>query len=875
MKRILFILAALLPLSVFAQDIKVSAPNLVAADEQFKITFSIEGEGKPSDFNWNSGNDFQLVWGPQKGFSSSTSIVNGKVSSSSTSTYTYILMPKAAGKFTLPAATAKVKGNTISSTPITLEVVSGGAAAGAQQGGQQSSQPQQSQSQSQVGQVSGDDLYMRLMLSSNSAVVGQPVTATIKLFQRVDIAGFDDAKFPSFNGFWSQDITPQGDIHFTREKVGEQIYNTAVIRRYVIIPQMAGDLTIDPSELVCRIYQKVPSRGNSIFDGFFDDYTTIRKRITTPATRLHVTALPGGAPASFGGGVGEFSISAKLNKDSFSTHEAGSLIVTVSGRGNVALLEAPKINFPPDFEVYDTKVTENVDKASGSTTGSKTYEYPFIPRSHGDFEIEPVQYSYYDISKGKYVTLETEAIPFTVLRGNDSDATSGSAQGVVVPGVAKKGVKNLGEDIRYINTKKPSLSAKGDFFAGSGLFWTLMAILAAAAAATWAVLRSLYSRRADVVGTKTRKATKMAMKRLKLTETFLQQNLYTAFYEELHKALLGFVSDKLNMPATDLSKDNIAERLTAGGADAATVASFIEVLDACEYARYAPNAGHDAMQAHYQKAIDTISSIDSSMKKNNTQKGAMAVIIAMLMMLPLSASAQQSDYIETQWENAGKAYAEGRWSEALEGWHAIDEAGLQSPELYYNIGNAWYKSESYAKAILYYERALKLDPSYSDARYNLEVAKAFVQDDIEPVPEFVLKTWWRKLCYVTDSTAWAVLTIFFFALTLAMVLLFLLAPASTGKKVGFFTGIAALLLTVMALNFSIQQKRDWFEADSAIVMRPVAPVKSSPSSESSSDLFVLHEGTKVQILDNVAEWTNIELADGRQGWIRTESLEVI
>lgn len=874
MKRILMILAALLPLSVFAQDIKVSAPNLVAADEQFKITFSIEGEGKPSDFNWNCGNDFQLVWGPQKGFSSSTSIVNGKVSSSSTSTYTYILLPKASGRFTLPAATAKVKGNNISSTPITLEVVSGGAASGAQQGGGQSA-GQSQQGQPQVGQVAGEDLYMRLLLSSNNVVVGQPITATIKLFQRVDIAGFDDAKFPSFNGFWSQDVTPQGDIHFTREKVGEQIYNTAVIRKYVIIPQMTGDLTIDPSELVCRIYQKVPSRGNSIFDGFFDDYTTIRKRITTPAVRIHVSGLPAGAPSSFGGGVGEFNISAKLSKDSFSTHEAGSLIVTVSGRGNVALLEAPKVNFPPDFEVYDTKVTDNVDKASGSTSGSKTYEYPFIPRSHGDFEIEPIRYSYYDISKGKYVTLETEAIPFSVARGSESDASGSAAQGVVVPGVSKKGVKNLGEDIRYINTKKPSLSAKGDFFAGSGLFWSLMALLAAAAAGSWFALRSVYARRADVVGTKTRKATKMAMKRLKLTETFLSQNLYTAFYEELHKALLGFVSDKLNMPASELSKEKIAENLTAGGADEATVATFIEVLDACEYARYAPDAGHEAMQAHYQKAVDTISSIDSSMKKKTAPKGTMAVIAALLMMLPLSANAQQADYIEQQWEKATATYSAGQWEEALAAWHAIDEAGLQSPELYYNIGNAWYKAESYAKAILYYERALKLDPSYSDARYNLEVAKAFVQDDIEPVPEFVLKTWWRKFCYIMDSTAWAVLALLLFAVTLAMVLLFLLAPTSTGKKTGFFTAIATVILTLIALNFSIQQKRDWFKADSAVVMRPVAPVKSSPSSESSSDLFVLHEGTKVQVLDNVAEWTNIELADGRQGWIRTESLEVI
>jgi len=873
MKRILTILALMLPFAAFANDIKVSAPNLVSAGEQFKVTFSVEGEGKPTDFQWNCSNDFQLVWGPQKGFSSSTSIINGKVTSSSTSTYTYILMPKNAGSFTLPAATAKLKGNTINSSSFTIEVVSGGSTSQGSQSGQ-SQQGGTTQPRQQAGQASANDIYMKLLLSSTNVVVGQPINATVKLYQRVDIAGFEDAKFPSFNGFWSQDITPQGDISFTREKVNDEIWNTAVIRRYVIIPQASGDLTIDPSELVCRVYMKVASRGHSVFDGFFDDYTTVSRKVVTPAVKVHVSPLPSGAPASFGGGVGDYRVSAKVDRDSLATHEAGSLVVTVSGRGNVSLLEAPKVNFPPDFEVYDVKATESIDKASGSISGTKTYEYPFIPRSYGDFTIEPIKYSYYDVSKGRYVTVETDPIELHVARGNESDAPA-VTPGVVVSGVAKRGVKNLGEDIRFIFTKDPSLSAKGTFFAGSSLFWALIAGLAALAAVVWASLRKLAARRADVVGSKNRKATKMAMKRLKLSESFLKQNLYTAFYEELHKALLSFISDKLNMPATDLSKENISEVLTNGGVASDAVASFIEVLDACEFARYAPDAGHDAMEAHYRKALDAISSIDSGMKKKPMPKGTMAVIAALLMMLPFSAKAEAADYVDSLWAAGTKAYTEGVWDEALSAWHAIDEAGLQSAELYYNIGNAWYKSESYAKAILYYERALKLDPSYTDAKYNLDVAKAFVQDDIEPVPEFVLKTWWRKLCYATDSTVWAVVCLILFALTLAMVLLFLLGTSSAMKKTGFFTGIAVLLLTLVALNFSLVQKRDYFKADKAIVMRPVAPVKSSPSQDTSADLFVLHEGTKVTILDNVADWTNIQLADGRQGWLRTEYMEII
>lgn len=875
---LLFALALVLPLASQAQGIKVSAPNLVALDEQFKLTFSVEGEGKPSDFQWNCSSDFQLVWGPQKGYSSSTSIINGKVTSSSTTSYTYILMAKTPGRFTLPGATAKFNKESISSAPFTIEVVSGGQSSGSQSSGSQSSGSQSSGSRpsgsSSTSGATSDDIYMRLHLSSTRVVVGQPVIATVKLYQRVDVAGFDDARFPSFNGFWSQDITPQGDISFVREKVGDAIWNTAVLRKYVIIPLASGDLTIDPAELVCRIYVKVSPRGHSIFDGFFDDYTTVNRRVTTPAVKVHVSPLPSGAPASFGGGVGEFKLRARLDRDSLATHEAGSLVVTVSGKGNISLLEAPKVNFPPDFEVYDVKAKESIDKAGGSISGSKSYEYPFIPRSGGDFTIDPVKYSYYDVAKGRYVTAETDSLHLHVARGNESDAPVSSA-GVVVPGVTKRGVKNLSEDIRFIKTGLPALSAKGEFFAGSALFWILASLLVVLAATVWALLRKVAARRADIAGNRNRKAARMALKRLKLSESFLRQNLYTAFYEELHKALLNFVSDKLNLPAGELSREHMTEELARGGVTEGAIAAFMEVLDACEFARYAPDAGHDAMEAHYRKALDAISSIDSGMKKKTAGKGATAVVATLLMLLPAFGVADAAEYTDSLWNEGVRAYTEGTWDLAVSAWTAIEAAGVESPELYTNIGDAWYKSQSYAKAILYYERALKLDPSDADARHNLEVARSFVQDDIEPVPEFVLKTWWRKFCYCTGSTVWAVLSLVFLAFALALLLTFLLGGTPGLKKTGFFCSIAALLMSLAALNFSLVQKHSYFLRDEAIVMRPVVPVKSSPSQDSASDLFILHEGTKVKVLDNVAGWTNIQLADGRQGWLRSDYAEII
>ena len=857
-------------------SIKVQAPNVVALDEQFNISFVIEGEDSPSSFNWSEGGDFQLVWGPQKGSSTSITIVNGKRTRSVQYTYTYVLLPKKAGTFTFPEAEAMVNGERITSKRTSIEVVSGGSSSsGSQSPAGSSSQSGAQQRSSSSGDIASDDIFLRLSLSRSSVVVGEPVTATLKLYQRVNIAGFEDAKFPTFNGFWSQEVFAPSNIEFQRESYNNLIYNTAVLRTWVLIPQQAGELNIDPAELVCLVNVRTSSgRSNSIFDSFFqDDYQTIRKRVTSAAARVRVSNLPAGAPASFGGGVGTFNINTKISKDSLKTHDAASLVVTVTGKGNVSLLEAPKVDFPPDFEVYDVKVTESTDKSNGRTSGSKTFEYPFIPRSHGSFEIPGVEYSYYDINSGKYVTLRGEPTVVNVARGNDTEASQG---GQMMPGTVRKDVRSLGSDIRFISTKMPSMSGQGTFFVFSGLFWILLACLLGAAAAAWTLLKKRAERRADVAGTRNRAATKMAQKRLSVASGYLHNNLYTAFYEELHKALLGFISDKLNIDLADMSKDNIQASLVSCGVAEGLASEFTGLLDACEFARYAPDAGHDAMNAHYETAVSVISLIDSSMKKKGSSSaGAAVTVIVALLALPVSASAAQDSHADSLWTAGTAAYADGDWDGAVGAWTSVEALGLEAPELYYNIGNAYFKDSDYAHAILYYERALKLDPSYSDARFNLEFAQGFIQDRIESVPEFFLKTWTRKLSYLMSSDSWAALFFVFMAVCLACALLFVLGRAAGRRRAGFFCGIAALVLALACLGFSASQKSDWYKADSAVVTVPVSSVKSSPGAGSAKDLFILHEGTKVRLLDSVGEWDNVELSDGRQGWIKASDMEII
>lgn len=851
-------------------QISVDAPGVVGLNEQFNITFTLSE--KPSSFEWTAGDNFQLVWGPQTGSSTSISIVNGKHSKVSKYTYTYVLLPRQNGDFTLPAAHAVVDGKEVYSKEAAVKVVSNGAGQSAVP-----SQQQQQQSHSQRGsssytqQSQGDDIFMRFSLSRTSAVVGEPITATLKLYTRGSVAGFEDAKFPTFNGFWAQEIEAPQSISFQRESVGDKIYNSAVLRRWVIIPQKTGSINIDPAELVCLLQQRI-STGNSIFDGFFDDYQTIRKRVLSSAYTVTVSPLPAGAPDSFTGAVGSYRISARLSTDSLKVHDAASLMLTISGKGNVALVGAPKVNFPPDSELYDVKTSDRMDNGSGGTSGTKIFEYPFIPRSYGDFEIPPVEFTYYDINARKYVTVSTQAIPYHVEKVAGSDYVS--PEGVNIPVSNRRDVKNLSDDIHYISTKMPQMSSESTFYVGKAAYWVVALLMLLGAVAAYFAAVALRRSRNDVVRVRTKGASKAARKRLAMADGYLKKNLYSAYYEELHKALLGYASDKLNLAASELSKDGMTQAFASAGAPAALVEEFIGLVDSCEFARYAPSGSNEAMKESYDKAVELISSLDANMKKSN--RSAAAMLAVLLLMLPSAlVNAQNPSYVDSLWTAGVEAYAQGSYLQASQSFTSIASLGLSSPELFTNIANSYFKNQEYGKAILYYERALKLDPSNKDANYNLSIARQFTLDRIESVPEFFLKSWSRQLSYLLSSNSWALLAMFLFFATLVLVLVFALGSSSLWKKISFFGAIAALLLSALALGNAVSQKNSYEAKDEAVVMKAVCSAKSSPSAISGADLFVLHEGTKVRILDSVGEWTNIALADGREAWVLSEEITVI
>ena len=571
----------------------VDAPAVVSTGETFNVVFTAtyEGGDKVSDFTPPSLEGLEVLIGPMSSTMKSIQSINGKSTTTNTNSYTYTVRVEQEGKVTLAPASVKIGKETYRTEPKTIEVVKGQVPDGGS---------------SSAGQRAGDDLRLRVSVSKTRVVVGEPVIVTLKLYvQSSAISGFEDVRFPTFDGFWSQEIDAPQNIQFVRENYDGQIYNAALLRRYMLLPQQTGTLTIEPSELVCLLQIQAEQTGpRSIFDDFFSSYQTIHKRVASEPVTINVSALPAGAPASFTGGVGSFRLSAGFDSDSVAAHEATSLKITISGTGNINLVDAPKVRLPADFESYDVRKTENITTGASGSTGTLTFEYPFIPRAPGTFDLEPVEFTYYDIDAGRYRTLSSGPLSLKVGEGTRTDAA------VIPSGVSKRSVESLGEDIRFISTTT-NLRKAGRMMVSSPAMIIIPTVILLAAAAVWVLLARSIVRRSDVAGTRNRKAMKVARARLKNASAFLRQGLYGAFYEELHKALHGYISDKLMLPVADLTRERIGEELRARGKDEAVIQELSDILDACEYARYAPASGSEAMEKHYQQAVKVISQIES------------------------------------------------------------------------------------------------------------------------------------------------------------------------------------------------------------------------------------------------------------------------
>ena len=616
MKRIIILVIALLAsLGLWAQDpsIKVSTKHQVTVGEQFKIAFETNVDGKK--FTAPAFDGFTVVGGPFNSTSSSIQIVNGSMNRTVSNSYSYVLRAEREGVFSIGSASMVVDGETIQSEPFSITVVQGEADAG----GDVSSGPSattQSRQNTTDPQVSGQDLFFKVIPSKKSVFVGEPLVLTYKLYTKLGVSHVSQSRTPSYAGFWMKEID-SNSLRQSTEVVNGIEYTTAEIRKVVLIPQKAGKLTIEPMGLECIVQmltQRNTQRSNDPFDIFFNDpffsrsYTNVEKNLETATLHIDVKSLPvDGKPASFMGAVGNYNFSASIDRNELSTNEAATLTVTVSGSGNVELLNLPEPSFPPDFEVYDPKITSSVDATSNGMSGTKKAEYLVIPRRAGNFSIPPVEFSFFNPAKGTYVTLNSEKMDLMVEKG----AGSGSSDGGLYAS-NQEDVKYLGSDIRHIMTGYPKWnSVNSCFFASTGYFVLLAALLLLFVIAL-ALIRKRRRFKQDTVLVRNKQATRVAKGRLKNAFKYLKGGDQNHFYEEMSQALWGYISDKLGIERSVLSMDTVKEAMTNKGIGEDLSNQFVDTLNTCEFARFAPGDAAAKMQELYDRGLDVIMKVEKS-----------------------------------------------------------------------------------------------------------------------------------------------------------------------------------------------------------------------------------------------------------------------
>ncbi len=579
-------------------SVTVECPRIVRVGEPFQMDILVNANcSNPKLPDMQA---FSIVRNLGKSQNSQVSIANGKITQSVEIAFSYVMQANREGTQEIGPVEVTVDNKTYQSAPVTVQVVSGN----------QSTQVPNNSSGTEIqpdnSQVQADsrEMFLEVLTDRKQIYQGEYITATLKFFSKIRISGFGD-KFtlPTFDGFFKQEVETPPLRSLNTETIDGEAYATGVIRQYILFPQKSGTLTISPSTLEALIPQRVQTRSRSVFDDFWGGgIQNVPREVTSRPVNITVLPLPEeGKPASFTGGVGQMKLNASVDKTELKANDPVTLKVTISGTGNMRFVDAPRVNFPPDFEVYDPKINTNLNATI--TSGSKTFEYLVIPRHEGTYKIPAVEFGYFDPQAKQYKTLRSEEFTLNVSKGDDQPGST------VVSGITREDVKYLGQDVRYIKTGKMKLDRIGNIFFGTWKFW-LWYLIPLCGFIVIVYFRRKYIRKyADVALVKNKKANRYAAKRLKQARSFMDKGQQEQFYEELSRALWGYLSDKLNIPVAELSKDNAKLVMEQHHVDPALADTFIGVIDDCEFARYAPSAAGSDVNVLYNRAVEVINTM--------------------------------------------------------------------------------------------------------------------------------------------------------------------------------------------------------------------------------------------------------------------------
>lgn len=853
----IFLICLFIACACFSQVIRVSVPSRVEAGENFRVSFKVTTQDV-DDFRsgLHSTDVVEVIAGPYTSSESSFQMVNGHTSSSSSITYTYTLYAAKSGVYNIPAAHARVGGKQISSSPAKVTVVGSAQGRGNNSPKMHEDDNYQPHMRAAGSAISGRDLFIKVSANKKKVYEQEPILLTYKVYTLVDLTQLE-GKMPELTGFHTQEIPLPQQKSFHIERVNGKPYRTVTWSQYVMYPQMTGKMEIPSITFKGIVVQQ--NRSVDPFEAFFNGgsgYVEVKRNIVAPSIKIDVLPLPQ-KPANFSGGVGKFNISAQLNKNELKAGDPLSLRIVVGGIGNLKLIKQPVVNFPKDWDKYDPKVTDKTKLTSNGLEGNMIYDILAVPHNQGHYTIPPVELTYYDTSLNQYKTIKTQSFEIEVAKGD------GSRSSVVDYS------KDQPKDIKDIKKGDAELHSVDNFFFGSVGYLMSLLIPFVAFVALLVIFRKRTIDNADLVKMKGKKANKIATKRLRQANKLMLAGKSNEFYDEVLRALWGYVGDKLNMPAEKLSRENISEKLQSHNVDDNTISKFVSAIDDCEMMRFAPGDPEGNMNKTFESAMTAIMEIENVMKKKSNKAKAFgfSFVLMILMLMPLSANAITK-------QNADDEYAKGNYQQAIKDYQEILKTGVSS-EIYYNLGNAYYRTDNITQALLAYERALQLSPGDNDIRFNLQYARSKTIDKITPETEMFFVTWYHSLVNFTSVDRWANTAIVSIVMALLLILVFLFAPQMWARKSGFYGSAAFLLLFAFANLFAFQQKHELETKQGAIVIAPTVNVKKTPAA-SGTDVFVIHEGTRVDITDRgMKQWRGIKLADGREGWLKTSQIEEI
>ena len=865
MRRFYLILLTLfaVTLTATAQKLVAGAPSHVSVGEQFRLTYTINTQDVDNFRAGNFPDAFEVLMGPSTSRQSSFQMVNGHTTSSSSITFTYIICANKNGTFTIPPAQIRCEGKTLKSNSVKI-TVSGRQQSQRGGGGGYDDEPQMRTAGSHI---SGADLFIKVSANKQRVHEQEPILLTYKVYTLVQLTRLD-GKMPDLKGFHTQEVQLPQQKSFKVETYNGRPYRTVTWSQYVMFPQMTGKLEIPSITFDGTVVMQ--NRDVDPFEAFFNGgsgYVEMKKKIKAPGITIQVDPLPT-RPADFSGGVGKFNISAQLTPTSAKTNDAVTLRVIVSGVGNLKLIKEPVVVFPKDFDRYDAKVTDKTKLTANGVEGSMIYDFIAVPRNAGKFEIPPVKFVYYDTSTNKYTTVESKGFSLDIAQG---------AKGGGVSDFTGSDIDLLNKDIRHIKTTPEELHGVNDFFFGSTSYWIALALLAVAFVSLFVIFRQRAIDNANIGKMRGKKANKVATRRLRKANKLMTAGRSDEFYDEVLRALWGYVGDKLNMPVESLSRDNISQRLSEREVSEANVNLFISALDECEFERYAPGDAKGNMNKTFNAAMTAIENIEDTMKKRKKVKtaGVGAVLLILSLGLATTASAQKTTVHEHVTKAmADSAYVRQQYQQAIADYEALLKKGV-SADIYYNLGNAYYRTENITRAVINYERALLLSPGDRDIRFNLQLARSKTIDKITPESEMFFVTWYRSLVNIMSVDGWATMSLVSLALAIMLALCYLFTARVWMQKTGFFGAFAMIVIFGLSNLFAWQQKDQLVNRTGAIVISPAAAVKSTPAN-GGTDLFIIHEGTKVEITDSsMKEWKEVRIADGKEGWIKTSMIEMI